>query len=88
MIGKSHLKRRDKGQLRARSGHSDATQALSLRRETHAFRSTGSICQSGGLGLAIVDGVMKQIGGSLTLIRLSWAVSPGSKARLVFPEPN
>jgi two-component system OmpR family sensor kinase len=39
-------------------------------------------------GLAIVDSVMKQIGGSLTLISPVIGRSSGFEARLVFPEPN
>jgi two-component system, OmpR family, sensor kinase len=41
----------------------------------------------GGLGLAIVDSVMKQIGGSLTLISPVMGRVSGFEARLVFPEP-
>ena len=41
----------------------------------------------GGLGLAIVDSVMKQIGGSLTLISPVMGRSGGFEARLVVPEP-
>jgi two-component system OmpR family sensor kinase len=40
----------------------------------------------GGLGLAIVDSVMKQIGGSLTLISPVMGRVNGFEARLVFPE--
>jgi two-component system OmpR family sensor kinase len=40
----------------------------------------------GGLGLAIVDSVMKQIGGSLTLVSPVMGRSGGFEARLVFPE--
>jgi two-component system, OmpR family, sensor kinase len=40
----------------------------------------------GGLGLAIVDSVMKQIGGSLTLVSPVRGRSGGFEARLVFPE--
>jgi two-component system OmpR family sensor kinase len=42
----------------------------------------------GGLGLAIVDNVMKQIGGSLTLISPVMGRVSGFEARLVFPEPT
>jgi two-component system, OmpR family, sensor kinase len=42
----------------------------------------------GGLGLAIVDSVMKQIGGSLTLISPVMGRVSGFEARLVFPEPT
>jgi len=41
-----------------------------------------------GLGLAIVDNVMKQIGGSLTLISPVMGCVSGFEARLVFPEPT
>lgn len=40
----------------------------------------------GGLGLAIVDSVMKQIGGSLTLVSPVRGRRGGFEARLVFPE--
>jgi len=42
----------------------------------------------GGLGLAIVDSVMKQIGGSLTLLSPVMGRVSGFEARLVFPEPT
>jgi two-component system, OmpR family, sensor kinase len=42
----------------------------------------------GGLGLAIVDSVMRQIGGSLTLISPVMGRGSGFEARLVFPEPT
>jgi two-component system, OmpR family, sensor kinase len=45
-----------------------------------------SVGVGGGLGLAIVDSVMKQIGGSLTLISPVMGRSGGFEARLVFPE--
>jgi two-component system, OmpR family, sensor kinase len=45
-----------------------------------------SVGAGGGLGLAIVDSVMKQIGGSLTLISPVVGRSRGFEARLVFPE--
>jgi two-component system OmpR family sensor kinase len=47
-----------------------------------------SVGAGGGLGLAIVDSVMKQIGGSLTLISPVMGRSRGFEARLVFPEPT
>ena len=47
-----------------------------------------SVGAGGGLGLAIVDSVMKQIGGSLTLISPVVGRSRGFEARLVFPEPT
>jgi two-component system, OmpR family, sensor kinase len=47
-----------------------------------------SIGGGGGLGLAIVDSVMKQIGGSLTLISPVKGRGGGFEARLVFPEPT
>src|SRR5260370_5068807 len=52
------------------------------------FVRGSSVGAGGGLGLAIVDIVMKQIGGSLTLI--SPAVGPGSglEARVGFPQPT
>jgi two-component system OmpR family sensor kinase len=40
------------------------------------------------LGLAIVDSVMRQIGGSLTLISPVMGRGTGFEARLVFPEPT
>ena len=46
-----------------------------------------SVGAGGGLGLAIVDSVMKQIGGSLTLISPVMGRGGGFEARLVFPEP-
>lgn len=45
-----------------------------------------SVGAGGGLGLAIVDSVMKQIGGSLTLISPIIGRGGGFEARLVFPE--
>jgi two-component system, OmpR family, sensor kinase len=52
------------------------------------FVRGSSVGAGGGLGLAIVDSVMRQIGGSLTLISpVSGRVS-GFEARLVFPEPT
>jgi two-component system OmpR family sensor kinase len=39
----------------------------------------------GGLGLAIIDSVMKQIGGSLTLISPAIGRRDGFEARLTFP---
>jgi two-component system OmpR family sensor kinase len=47
-----------------------------------------SVGAGGGLGLAIVDSVMKQIGGSLTLISPVMGRTSGFEARLVFPEPT
>jgi two-component system, OmpR family, sensor kinase len=46
-----------------------------------------SVGAGGGLGLAIVDSVMKQIGGSLTLISPVMGRGGGFEARLIFPEP-
>jgi two-component system OmpR family sensor kinase len=50
------------------------------------FVRGSSIGPGGGLGLAIVDSVMKQIGGSLTLISPIIERGSGFEARLVFPE--
>jgi two-component system, OmpR family, sensor kinase len=47
-----------------------------------------SVGAGGGLGLAIVDSIMKQIGGSLTLISPVMGRASGFEARLVFPEPT
>jgi two-component system, OmpR family, sensor kinase len=47
-----------------------------------------SVGAGGGLGLAIVDSVMRQIGGSLTLISPVMGRVSGFEARLVFPEPT
>ncbi|HXN68221.1 MAG TPA: ATP-binding protein, partial [Bradyrhizobium sp.] len=52
------------------------------------FVRGSSVGAGGGLGLAIVDSVMKQIGGSLTLISPVIGRGGGFEARLVFPEPN
>jgi two-component system, OmpR family, sensor kinase len=51
------------------------------------FVRGSSVGAGGGLGLAIVDSVMKQIGGSLTLISPVMGRGTGFEARLVFPEP-
>ena len=50
------------------------------------FIRGSSVGAGGGLGLAIVDSVMKQIGGSLTLISPVMGRVSGFEARLVFPE--
>lgn len=52
------------------------------------FVRGSSVGAGGGLGLAIVDSVMKQIGGSLTLISPVMGRSTGFEARLVFPKPT
>jgi two-component system, OmpR family, sensor kinase len=52
------------------------------------FVRGSSVGAGGGLGLAIVDSVMKQIGGSLTLISPVMGRASGFEARLVFPEPT
>jgi two-component system, OmpR family, sensor kinase len=52
------------------------------------FVRRSSVGAGGGLGLAIVDSVMKQIGGSLTLISPVIGRRSGFEARLVFPEPT
>jgi two-component system OmpR family sensor kinase len=52
------------------------------------FVRGSSVGPGGGLGLAIVDSVMRQIGGSLTLISPVMGRVSGFEARLVFPEPN
>jgi two-component system, OmpR family, sensor kinase len=52
------------------------------------FVRGSSVGAGGGLGLAIVDSVMRQIGGSLTLISPVMGRVSGFEARLVFPEPN
>ncbi len=52
------------------------------------FVRGSSVGAGGGLGLAIVDIVMKQIGGSLTLIFPAVGRGSGFEARLVFPEPT
>ena len=52
------------------------------------FVRGSSVGAGGGLGLAIVDSVMKQIGGSLTLISPVMGRGTGFEARLVFPEPT
>lgn len=50
------------------------------------FVRGSSVGAGGGLGLSIVDNVMKQIGGSLTLISPIIGRPAGFEARLVFPE--
>jgi two-component system, OmpR family, sensor kinase len=52
------------------------------------FVRGSSVGAGGGLGLAIVDSVMKQIGGSLTLTSPVMGRGSGFEARLVFPEPT
>jgi two-component system, OmpR family, sensor kinase len=52
------------------------------------FVRGSSVGAGGGLGLAIVDSVMKQIGGSLMLISPVTGRGSGFEARLVFPEPT
>jgi two-component system, OmpR family, sensor kinase len=52
------------------------------------FVRGSSVGPGGGLGLAIVDSVMNQIGGSLTLISPVMGRGSGFEARLVFPEPT
>jgi two-component system OmpR family sensor kinase len=52
------------------------------------FVRGSSVGAGGGLGLAIVDSVMKQIGGSLTLISPVMGRGSGFEARLIFPEPT
>jgi two-component system OmpR family sensor kinase len=52
------------------------------------FVRGSSVGAGGGLGLAIVDIVMRQIGGSLTLISPVRGRVSGFEARLVFPEPT
>jgi two-component system OmpR family sensor kinase len=52
------------------------------------FVRGSSVGAGGGLGLAIVDSVMKQIGGSLILISPVMGRVSGFEARLVFPEPT
>jgi two-component system, OmpR family, sensor kinase len=52
------------------------------------FVRGSSVGAGGGLGLAIVDSAMKQIGGSLTLISPAMGRGSGFEARLVFPEPT
>jgi two-component system OmpR family sensor kinase len=52
------------------------------------FVRGSSVGAGGGLGLAIVDSVMGQIGGSLTLISPVMGRVSGFEARLVFPEPT
>jgi two-component system OmpR family sensor kinase len=52
------------------------------------FVRGSSVGAGGGLGLAIVDSVMTQIGGSLTLISPAMGRGSGFEARLVFPEPT
>jgi two-component system OmpR family sensor kinase len=49
------------------------------------FVRGSSVGAGGGLGLAIVDSVMKQIGGSLMLISPVMGRGSGFEARLVFP---
>jgi two-component system OmpR family sensor kinase len=44
-----------------------------------------SVGAGGGLGLAIVDSIMKQIGGSLTLVSPVMGRASGFEARLLFP---
>jgi two-component system OmpR family sensor kinase len=51
------------------------------------FVRGSSVGAGGGLGLAIVDNVMRQIGGSLTLLSPAMGRVSGFEARLVFPEP-
>jgi two-component system OmpR family sensor kinase len=51
------------------------------------FVRGSSVGAGGGLGLAIVDSVMRQIGGSLTLVSPVMGHVSGFEARLVFPEP-
>ena len=52
------------------------------------FVRGSSVGAGGGLGLAIVDSVMRQIGGNLTLISPIIGRGSGFEARLVFPEPT
>jgi two-component system, OmpR family, sensor kinase len=52
------------------------------------FVRGSSVGAGGGLGLAIVDSVMKQIGGGLSLISPVRGRGSGFEARLVFPEPT
>jgi two-component system, OmpR family, sensor kinase len=52
------------------------------------FVRGSSVGAGGGLGLAIVDSVMRQIGGNLTLISPVMGRVSGFEARLVFPEPT
>jgi two-component system, OmpR family, sensor kinase len=52
------------------------------------FVRGSSVGAGGGLGLAIVDSVMKQIGGSLILSSPVTGRGSGFEARLVFPEPE
>jgi two-component system OmpR family sensor kinase len=52
------------------------------------FVRGSSVGAGGGLGLAIVDSVMKQIGGSLTLVSPVTGRRGGFEARLDFPEPD
>ena len=52
------------------------------------FVRGSSVGAGGGLGLAIVDSVMRQIGGSLTLISPVMGRGSGFEARLVFPKPT
>jgi len=52
------------------------------------FVRGSSVGAGGGLGLSIVDSVMRQIGGSLTLISPVIGRGSGFEARLVFPEPT
>src|SRR6202045_20832 len=52
------------------------------------FVRGSSVGAGGGLGLAIVDSVMRQIGGSLTLISPVVGRVSGFEASLVFPEPT
>jgi two-component system OmpR family sensor kinase len=52
------------------------------------FVRGSSVGAGGGLGLAIVDSVMKQIGGSLILASPAIGRGSGFEARLVFPAPD
>jgi two-component system, OmpR family, sensor kinase len=52
------------------------------------FVRGSSVGAGGGLGLAIVDSVMRQIGGSLTLISPIMGRGSGFETRLAFPEPD
>jgi two-component system OmpR family sensor kinase len=61
-------------------------QAETLENLKKPFVRGSSVGAGGGLGLAIVDNVMKQIGGSLTLISPAMGRVSGFEARLVFPE--
>ena len=75
-------------QIRLVNGGASDSELRTLETLKKPFVRGSSVGAGGGLGLAIVDSVMKQIGGSLTLISPAMGRGSGFEARLVFPEPT